>query len=179
MGWQTPLLQFGAVAGHAFPHVPQFFASDCKLVHVPLQSVSPAVLHVIPHTPAVHVDVPPAAVGHTVPHPPQLLVFVFSLTQAPLQSVSPADVHPHLPPLHVVPEGHTLPHAPQLLLSVASGEHICAPLAPHSVSPVPQTHAPPVHAAPVGHLRPHAPQFESSVVQFVLHPPPVEPLQLR
>lgn len=42
-----------------------------------------------PHSPPLHVAVPPGAVGQTMPHPPQLLTSVEVFTHWPPQASSP------------------------------------------------------------------------------------------
>ena len=68
---------------HWFPHRPQLFASVDRLVHAPLQLVSPPEHPQDPFEPTV----PPL---HTVPQPPQLLLSLVMSRQLSEHRASPA-----------------------------------------------------------------------------------------
>jgi hypothetical protein len=130
---QTPAVQVGVpfVPLHTVLQVPQWFALVFKFVSQPLaallsQSPVPGA-HVIPHTPAAQVGVPPA-VEHGFAQALQLLTSFMRLTSQPLdafpsQSAKPALQVPIVQtPLAQVAEAlaklHLLPHKLQLLASV-------------------------------------------------------------
>jgi hypothetical protein len=69
----------------ATPHVPQWVGSFCRLVHAPLQLVSPGP-HVVAHDPALQV----LPAGQVLEQEPQLPLSLWRFLQTPPQLVSPA-----------------------------------------------------------------------------------------
>jgi len=141
------------------------------------QSPFPA-LHEIPHTPATHVGVAPAAPAHTRPHTPQLAMVVFVFTSHPLvafasQFAYPAmHANPQTPDTHELAAfaraGHAAPHMPQwdvlVFVFVSQPELVVqSPQPALHMNP----HRPAVHTALAlttpGHAVLHAPQLASSV----------------
>jgi len=71
----VPFAHTGRFIGQTTPHALQFFGSNLRFEHLPLQMTSPAPQH----TPLLH------GPAHAMPQPPQWLVSVFVSRHAPLQ----------------------------------------------------------------------------------------------
>jgi hypothetical protein len=110
---------FGTGA-QAWPHIPQLWTSDPRLMHAPLQREVP-IGH--EHIPAEHTPF----VGQLNPQPPQLCASVCVLTHVPPQFVVPVG-HAvwQFPLTQIVPIPHVVLHEPQCWGSVARFTH--APL---------------------------------------------------
>ncbi len=107
------------VVVHALPQAPQLRLSLPRFTHAAPQTVSPGVVQLTAHLPALHVGVPPATlVVQTWPQTPQLFGSFARLTHALPHCVVPAALHAQSPPTHVAVDGHAMPHPPQLLWSV-------------------------------------------------------------
>jgi hypothetical protein len=101
--------QHDCIPMHAFPHVPQFFASDEVSSHVPLQQSGTRRL-------SIDVQSLPAAELH----PPQFRTSVFVSVHTPSHWVGVLIAHiiPQTPAAQTCPIGHAVPHFPQFRLSV-------------------------------------------------------------
>jgi hypothetical protein len=141
--------------------------------HMPLQKWYP-VMHVPPHTPAVHVAVPFITGGHAVQVPQCERSFVRLASQPldamPSQSPNPVlQVNPHAPAVHVAVElggvGHAMPHAPHEVTVLSEVSHPFEAMP--SQLPKPAVHGPSEHAPPAQmpaafmkvHAWPQLPQF--------------------
>ena len=93
---------------HAFPQVPQFFASIEVSTHAPLQQpLTVSASSIVQSLPAAE------------EHPPQLDSSVVVSVQTPSHCVWPiVQLLPHLPAAQTMPLAHAVPHFPQFRLSV-------------------------------------------------------------
>jgi len=168
---QVQLLpQQTCVGPHAFPHAPQFAASEVRLMHAPA-----AAHHVVPYG---HAQTPPEQTSvdlQVTPQPPQLVVLVDVLTQAERHGVRPDALHRQAPPLQYCDDEHAFPHAPQF-----SGSFIGMQVPPH-FTPLLQRQAPEEQTSPGAQVLPQAPQFIGSpliCLQAPLHSTPILQLQV-
>lgn len=130
---QLPFTQVGEppIAGHAWPHDPQFCTFVFVLISQPFaafisQSAKPP-LHAIEHFAELHVGVP-LFVLHTAPHDPQSSLSVWRFDSQPFvgspsqsANVPLHDWTAHAPPEHIAfafVSEHACPHMPQWKTSV-------------------------------------------------------------
>ena len=119
----------------ARPHAPQLFGSVTVLVHVPLHSCSPRLVHA--QAPLTQVPLP-----QSTPQPPQFWGLVLVLVQRPPQVWYPVGQPAlQMPPTQFSVLPQVVPQPPQFLGSLSVTMH--RPL--HSELPGAQVHEPLVH----------------------------------